>query len=107
MGPDANGNYLASSRDAMTPFEFSARTLDELERVQGRRGTGRGRVDRRGNRNAERALGAMLRAPHELVFGGVARVSDAVASRPSRSSGGRHDVLCQRRTAEWGVGEEG
>src|SRR3546814_18290827 len=89
MGPDANGNYLASSRDAMTPFEFSARTLDELERVQGRRGTGRGRVDRRGDRNAERALGPMLRAPHEPVFGGGGRGSDAVASRSSLSSGHR------------------
>src|SRR3546814_12441891 len=79
----------------MTPFEFSARTLDELERVQGRRGTGRGRVDRRGNRNAERALGAMLRAPHELVFGGVGRVSDAVASRPSLSSGDRNARVLQ------------
>src|SRR3546814_11620488 len=77
---------VCSSDLAMTPFEFSARTLDELERVQGRRGTGRGRVDRRGNRNAERALGAMLRAPHELVFGGVGRASDAVASRPSLRS---------------------
>src|SRR3546814_5172192 len=95
MGPDANGNYLASSRDAMTPFEFSARTLDELERVQGRRGTGRGRVDRRGDRNAERALGAMLRAPHELVFGGVGRVSDAVASRSSLSSGDRNARVLQ------------
>src|SRR3546814_21045380 len=79
----------------MTPFEFSARTLDELERVQGRRGTGRGRVDRRGDRNAERALGAMFRATHELVFGGVGRVSDAVASRSSLSSGDRNALVLQ------------
>src|SRR3546814_5103305 len=37
----------------------------------------------------------MLRAPHELVFGGVDRVSDAVASRPSLSSGDRNARVLQ------------
>ena len=39
----------------MNPFVFSERTLEELERVQGARGAGRGRVDRSGNRKMERA----------------------------------------------------
>src|SRR3546814_12291767 len=37
----------------------------------------------------------MLRAPRELVFGGVGRVSDAVASRPSLSSGDRNARVLQ------------
>lgn len=69
----------------MNPFVFSERTLEELERVQGARGVGRGRVDRRGNRNMERALGAMLRAPHELAFAGTGRVSDAIRNRLATS----------------------
>ena len=69
----------------MNPFVFSERTLEELERVQGARGAGRGRVDRSGNRKMERALGAMLRAPHELVFAGTARLSDAISSRNATS----------------------
>lgn len=62
----------------MNPFVFSDRTLEELERVQGARGAGRGKIDRSGNRRAERALGALLRAPHELAFAGTGRVSDAI-----------------------------
>jgi len=69
----------------MNPFVFSERTLEELERVQGARGAGRGRVDRSGNRKMERALGAMLRAPHELAFAGTGRVSDAISSRIATS----------------------
>lgn len=65
----------------MNPFAFSDRTLEELERVQGARGAGRGKIDRSGNRRAERALGALLRAPHELAFAGTGRVSDAISHR--------------------------
>lgn len=86
----------------MNPFEFSAGTLEELERVQGASGGGRGKVDRRGNRKLERALGSMLRAPHELAFAGVGRVSDAVSSRTSSSTSARNAMALQRmdRTAK-------
>lgn len=73
----------------MNPFVFSELTLEELERVQGARGAGRGRVDRSGNRKMERALGAMLRAPHELAFAGTGRVSDAIGNRAATSSRAR------------------
>lgn len=58
----------------MNPFEFSDRTLEDLERVQGARGAGRGKVDRRGIRKMSLSLGMMIRAPHELAFAGAGRV---------------------------------
>lgn len=73
----------------MNPFVFSERLLEELERVQGARGAGRGKVDRRGIRGAERALGSMLRAPHELAFAGTGRISDAIGGRVAPSSRAR------------------
>lgn len=65
----------------MTAFEFSERTLSDLERVQGPRGVARGKIDRRGNLKLARALGGVIRLPHELTFAGVARVSEAIVNR--------------------------
>lgn len=86
----------------MNPFEFSERTLEDLERVQGPRGTGRGKIDRRGNRQLERALGSMLRTPAELTFSGVGRVSDALRHRIHGSHSARSAQALQRleRTAQ-------
>lgn len=86
----------------MNPFEFSERTLEDLERVQGPRGTGRGKIDRRGNRQLERALGSMLRTPAELTFSGVGRVSDALRHRIHDSHSARSAQALQRleRTAK-------
>jgi hypothetical protein len=86
----------------MNPFEFSERTLEDLERVQGPRGTGRGKIDRRGNRRLERALGSMLRTPAELAFSGVGRVSDALRHRIADSHSARSAQALQRleRTAQ-------
>lgn len=86
----------------MNPFEFSERTLEDLERVQGPRGTGRGKIDRRGNRRLERALGSMLRTPAELTFSGVGRVSDALRHRIADSHSARSAQALQRldRTAK-------
>lgn len=80
----------------MTPFEFSDRTLAELERVQGARGVGRGKIDRRGNRQAARALGSIMRAPHELAFAGIGRVSDVVANLQSPSNSQRNVQALQK-----------
>jgi hypothetical protein len=86
----------------VNPFEFSERTLEDLERVQGPRGTGRGKIDRRGNRQLERALGSMLRTPAELTFAGVGRVSDALRHRIADTRSARSAQALQRldRTAK-------
>lgn len=47
----------------MNGFEFSDQTLEDLERVQGARGAGRGKVDHRGNRALARDLGTMMQVP--------------------------------------------
>ncbi|EIZ77943.1 hypothetical protein WSK_3505 [Novosphingobium sp. Rr 2-17] len=67
----------------MNGFEFSDQTLEDLERVHGARGSGRGRVDRRGNRALGRDLGSLMRAPAQLVSG-VARA--ASRSREDRNA---------------------
>lgn len=86
----------------MNPFVFSERTLEELEHVQGAGGAGRGRIDRRGNRHVERALGAILRAPHELAFAGTGRVSDVIINRHATSHHARSARALQtiERTAK-------
>jgi hypothetical protein len=45
--------------------------LDELEHIQGASGAGRGRIDHRGIRQASRALGVIMNAPHELALSAV------------------------------------
>lgn len=47
----------------MNGFEFSDQTLEDLERVQGARGAGRGKVDHRGNRALARDLGTLMHVP--------------------------------------------
>jgi|TARA_R110000803_G_scaffold20907_6_gene53258 hypothetical protein len=47
----------------LNPFEFSERLLDDLERVQGASGRGRGRVDHAGNQRLGKALFAHLHGP--------------------------------------------
>lgn len=74
----------------MNPFEFSDRTLEDLERVQGARGAGRGKVDRRGIRKMSLSLGMMIRAPHELAFAGAGRVADRLSGATAGSRAQRN-----------------
>lgn len=53
----------------MNTFEFSDRTLEDLERVQGAGGARRGKVDHRGNRALARDLSGIIGAPGQIAKG--------------------------------------
>lgn len=74
----------------MNPFEFSDRTLEDLERVQGARGAGRGKIDRRGVRKMSLSLGMMIRAPHELAFASAGRITDSLSAAKAGSRAQRN-----------------
>lgn len=63
----------------MNAFEFSDRTLEDLERVQGASGAGRGKVDHRGNRALARDLASIMKAPGQLAGAGARAVSHHVS----------------------------
>jgi hypothetical protein len=74
----------------MNPFVFSDRMLDELEHIQGAAGAGRGRIDHRGIRQASRALGVIMNAPHEVALraakGSARMIAQPFASKAARSA---------------------
>lgn len=69
----------------MNGFEFSDQTLEDLERVQGARGAGRGKVDHRGNRALARDLGSLMRAPGQLLSVAARGASRSRENRNARA----------------------
>ncbi|MEJ7928176.1 relaxase/mobilization nuclease domain-containing protein [Sphingobium sp. AN641] len=69
----------------MNGFEFSDQTLEDLERVQGARGAGRGKVDHRGNRALARDLGTMMQVPLRPSSGVGRHGSEARGERSARA----------------------
>ena len=69
----------------MNGFEFSDQTLEDLERVQGARGAGRGKVDHRGNRALARDLGTMMQVPVRLGSGAGRYGSQSRGERSARA----------------------
>lgn len=69
----------------MNGFEFSDQTLEDLERVQGARGAGRGQVDHRGNRALSRDLGGLMRAPGQLASSAARAASRSRGHRSARA----------------------
>lgn len=71
----------------MSSFAFSSQTLEDLERVQGASGSGRGRTDRRGNSQFGRAfLGVAGGRSDKPKDGGLAARSAAANARLDRAA---------------------